>query len=281
MNTFITFVLILINCVVLFFVSFLAVGGDGSSRGVHLVQMVGYAWIFIASCLALFQCSRGNGKAGTTIAASTLPVLFVLGWVITMLGAVLKQFIELSEPTPPEVVQYCKSAGAQYSARPSAPVHSLAFDWSTSPQLSRFSYANKDPHKFGQFRFLDEIKYPPSVQFIERRFAFGLGVPAATAHPYVRKSNGGAFAGAERLTADALITYEITQPLEANKRDSFALVEITVADRRDGQVLATLRYAANGHNIPVCGETSPGEMNIAEFVFKAIGVVPAQSTTDR
>ena len=72
----------LANGVVLFFGSFLAVGGDGGADGVHRVWGYGSAWIAIFTVAALFSCARKNATTGLSIAAATLPAAWAVGLVI-------------------------------------------------------------------------------------------------------------------------------------------------------------------------------------------------------
>lgn len=90
----------------------------------------------------------------------------------------------------------------------------------------------------------------------------------------MRKPNGGVFVGVAESTADSLVTYEITKLSKVDAKNIFEMVDITVTDRRDERVLASLQYPTDGKNFPLCGETSPGEVNTAEFIFKAIGATP-------
>ena len=191
-----------------------------------------------------------------------------------MIWSVGQGVFALVEPIPTEVAETCKSGGPRYLLSPATPVHSIAFVWKTSLERGRFSYVNKDARKFGRFRFLDEIEYPQTVHFIEREFHGGFGVRTDEHWPFMSKPNGGVFVGAAESIADALVTYEITKLSKVDAKNMFELADITVSDRRNGQVLASLRYPTDGHNTPLCGETSPGEVNIAEFIFRAIGVRP-------
>ena len=76
----------LLNCVILFFASFLAAGGDGSSDGVHMVWWVGFPWIGILTLIALANCMRQRASAALAIAVGTLPVAWAVGLVILFLA---------------------------------------------------------------------------------------------------------------------------------------------------------------------------------------------------
>jgi len=272
--TVITFLIIAANCVVIYFVSFLAVGGDGSSVGVSTVRIAGFTWVAVAAVFALYQCSKEKGSVGVLITTLTLPVAYLVVSVATMAWSATQHLLIQIEPVPPQIAEVCKSGGPKFLNVPSSPIHSIAFIWDADFDRARFSYLNKDSRKFGRFRFLEDIEFPHSVGFMERRFFSGVGVSADEHRPYMRRPNGGVFVGAAELTADALVSYEFIKLSKPKARNAFELTDITVTDRRNGQVLATLRYPVDAFNSPMCGETSPGEVNIAEFIFKAIGAVP-------
>lgn len=268
-----TLLIIMVNSMMMFYLIFFASLGNGVREGVGTAQIVGYGWLAIASSFALYKCSKGKGAAGVVIAITTLPMGMAVIYVVSMTWAAGQVVLGWIEPTPSEITEVCKSGGPRYLASPSSPVHSIAFDWETSLQRARFSYVNKDPKRFGTFRSLENVEYPTTVHFIERKYSAGLAERSNEHWPYMRKTTNGIWSGVDAFTADALVTYEIEQLSEANARKKFELTEITVTDRRTGQVLASLRYPTDGHNTPLCGETSPGEMNIAEFIFKATGVL--------
>lgn len=269
-STLATLLIIIVNCLVVFFSSFLAVGGGGNAHGVWTVQILGFAWVAVVSTVALFRCSKGNGASGMAVAASTLPVALVAAYIALAIWAAGQRILGFVEATPEEVTEVCKNAGAKYLSTPVSTVHSIAFSWGTEQSVSRYSYLNENPRKFGRFRFLEEIKYPNSIHFIERQFVAGMGVRSDEHWPYMRMPIGGIFAGTGALTADALVTYEYKRLSKVDAKNVFWLTDIKVVDRRTDQVLASLQYLTDGENLPMCGETSPGEMNIAEFIFKAI-----------
>lgn len=80
---------LVVNCVVLFFLSILAVGGDGSSDGVKTVWLFGYSWLAAFAFAALVLCIRGKASAGISLAASALPSAFVAGLVVIIGGRAL------------------------------------------------------------------------------------------------------------------------------------------------------------------------------------------------
>ena len=262
-----TLIITLINVVLVFVLSVI---GSGATDSFWIGLQIGLAWVAIFCSLALVKCTRGHGQLGVGIAVLTVPA----GLVVVAMAGEIWSMREVSlrelEATPNVVAETCRIAGAQYLVSPTVPVHSIAFDWETEPTWARMSYINSDPRKFGGFRFLENIKYPESIRFIEQRERRVL--LSEMQWPYKRKPVGGVYANISELTADALVTYDYRKLSKADARNSYVLTDIAVTDRRNGMVLATLRYVTGGKSSwPICGETSPGEINIAEFVFKALG----------
>jgi len=84
------FLLIVVaNSIILFFLSFLAAGGDGSKDGILRVWLVGYAWIGIFSVVALVLCLRGKRASGLMVASSALPTGFVASLLFVIVGGLL------------------------------------------------------------------------------------------------------------------------------------------------------------------------------------------------
>jgi hypothetical protein len=76
MASFGVYLIATINCVVLYFVSFLFTGGNGTSDVVESVRWWGFIWIGIVSIAALYLCSRGKGDTGVLIALTPLPIAY-------------------------------------------------------------------------------------------------------------------------------------------------------------------------------------------------------------
>lgn len=268
MATAATLIITLLNVVLVFVISL--IGGDGTEL-IWTTQYIGFAWVAVASGFALFKCSKGSGSLGVVTALLTVPVGLTITVIAAQIWSVSEGTLRKHEAIPNEVTESCQVAGATYIASPSMPVHSIAFDWQTQLTWARMSYFSNDSPKFGGFRLLEEIKYPEAIRFIEQK---ARGVTQAEKQwPYKRKPNGGAFVEASELTADILVTYEYRTLSKAEARNSYVLTDIAVTDRRNGKALATLRYVTGSSDTwPICGETSKGEMNIAAFIFKAIGI---------
>ena len=260
----------LVNAVLVFILSLFAITGDGSSTMMGTIQSVGFIWVAVTCGFSLSKCSKGNGRAGVVLASLTVPVGLFAAIAAIELWSMKEALLRKNEATPKEVTEMCQSAGAKFLAKPSKRVQSIAFDWQTKFDWARMSYINSDAGKFGQFRFLHEIKYPETIQFIEQKAR--RNPQSEKQFPYERKPTAGEFVGVPELTADVLVTYDYKKLSKSDARNSYLLTDIVVSDRRSGEVLATLQYVTGDKsNWPICGETSPGEINIAEFIFKATG----------
>jgi hypothetical protein len=76
----------LANGVVLFAISFLAVGGDGSAKGVHSVWIFGLIWIPLFAWAAYYFGARRGWATGLLIAACALPSAFAIGTIAAYVG---------------------------------------------------------------------------------------------------------------------------------------------------------------------------------------------------
>ena len=76
-------------CVVLFFVSLLASGGDGGSGGVKAVWLFGYTWIALFGLGGFVLCIRRKVAAGISLAASALPAGWAAALVVVAVGNAL------------------------------------------------------------------------------------------------------------------------------------------------------------------------------------------------
>lgn len=83
MDSFGVYLIATINCVVLYFASFIFTGGNGASDVVESVRWWGYSGIAIASIAALYLCSRGKGDAGLLIALTPLPIAYQVMLAVT------------------------------------------------------------------------------------------------------------------------------------------------------------------------------------------------------
>ncbi|APW41450.1 hypothetical protein [Rhodoferax saidenbachensis] len=231
-----------INCAVLFFLAFLATGGDGSSDGVKTIWLFGYIWITLFTVVALAFCARKGRTAGAVIAVSTLPT----GYFASIAAIALGAGITFLKPDSAEFTAACKSSGAQFLASPTKPVHSLAYEWGRKYpiEINYFQIAANNHVSSIETR---NPRYPSGITLIENS-------PSA---------------------ADVLVrfTYPVGKDELLNALSHQGLIgyEIAVLDQRDNRTLATLRYFTDFSNRKACAPTNGGAFSVREFVLKAIG----------
>lgn len=153
------------NSVVLFFLSLLAAGGDGSDDLVRLVWLFGYLWIAIFLLASLVFCVRGKRRIGMAVSVMTLPA----GYVLALIGVLVNAGWTSLRPNSADFELACQSAGARYLAKPSAGVESIAYDWEAGtypPQINYFAMGARG-NVFGSRGGLPQ--FPPSIKFTEGR----------------------------------------------------------------------------------------------------------------
>jgi hypothetical protein len=260
------------NALAVYFLSFLAAGGDGSSGGVVTVRWFGFGAIAIATAFALTMCARGKLAAGIATAVGTLPVAYALSMVTLVAGALF----DTVAPAPNAFLAACKDMGAQYLRSPVKPVRSIAYDWKTSdhpPQINYFEVGSNG-HLSSLRGGLGLSRLPAQIEFTEGRCCRFEGSPTTGAGlPYIRRPNSDApYFGIGELSADVLVMFS-SSPAELKEEDlSLRRYDVQVTDRRTGDTLATLKYMIDMRRRRGCGSTSDGVMDERAFVLKAIGV---------
>lgn len=260
-----------LNCVVLFFVSFLA-AGDGSANGIFLVWIFGFSSIALFTLAALVLCAQGKRWTAVGTASITLPATYF----VMLVGVLVIPASKPPKPNPPEFDEACKDAGPRFISKPAQAVESLAYDWEPGTNPPTINYFTLDPK--GNIRNLqgDLPIFPPSIKFTEGRCCQFEGAPVNGIGPFIRRRNDGAnFAphiGVPELSADVLVNYKISRVHPKNWKGGLESVDISVTDRRDGHQLATMRYLLDRQAQRGCGATSEGVMDEKMFVLKAIGI---------
>lgn len=259
------------NAVGLIFLSFLAAGGDGSADGVRAIWRWGFGWIALNSLFAVALCAKGKRTLGVLVAAATLPV----GYVATVLVYGVKTGYESSlASNSPEFAAVCRTAGPTFLAQPNLPVRSIAYDWTdTHPPLINFFVAASNGHLKELRGGLGLAAYPAQIKFTESRCCRFEGRPTNGVGPFIRRPNSDAeYFGVTELTADVLVRIEQRAIGPQDATNNLVRVDLSVVDRRDGQRLATLRYAVDQRKRRGCGTTSGDVMDERAFVLQAVGV---------
>ncbi len=216
------------------------------------------------------QAMQGKGRQAAIALASPLFVVMGVMSVFVFGGYVVSLF----ERDSPAFTSACKTAGAQFYKLPASPVRSLAYDWEGeyAPPFNYFTLG------FGgrvSSLGIRDFPYPPAIEFTERRHSNREGLLVGAPGPYVRFPRQGAFYGIETLTADALVSYQLTPADELGKamvEQGMVRYELTVTDRRNGEKLAFLRYIIDSKKRRACGSTGDNTLDERTFVLKAVGV---------
>lgn len=211
-----------------------------------------------------------TGRAAIGMAALVSPVFFLYAGVAVVVMA--QMLLPDMERTPPEFVAACKHSGVEYLARPTAPVHSLAYDFegrfgprSASLRVRNgrvISSGGNDPAK---------AKLDAAMSFTERRHdPHNEGIALDPGQEYVRFPKQGKFYGIAELTADAVVFHRRTWMNDP--AGDLVLHELTVTDRRDGRNLARLRYVKGKHSQRLCGPLQDGLLSENAFLVRALGL---------
>lgn len=260
-----------LNALAVFFLSILAVGGDGSSDGIVTVRWFGFSAIAFATVLSLVMCARGKHAAGIKTAAGALPAAYA----VALLVLVASSMFDALAPAPSTFEAACKDMGAQYLRSPTKPVRSIAYDWKDGdfpPQIVYFGTASN-----GHLSDLNGglgFRLPAQIEFTEGKCCRFEGRPTTGAGlPYIRRPNSDApYFGISELSADTLVMFSSSRVELLGAQWSLIKYEVTVTDRRTGDILATLKYMLDSRRRRGCGTSANGVMDERGFVLKAVGV---------
>jgi hypothetical protein len=265
MAKFTILVLAAINGAVLWVLALM--GAGESAHFMVTVLVVGFAWIVGCTVWAWVKSSRPEG-GGVTVAAITLP----LGYLLTLVGMEFAGFLGGLKADRPEFVAACQGEGVRYIAAPATPVKSVAYDWPEGqlpPQTNSFEIGARGNVSDLRWQTPD-MRLPASIEYFESRCC-PHGGPLGEPQPYLRHERRGSIEYIPTLTADALVSYETRETRLAEAEYPMVKTHLKVIDRRDGRLLAELRYALDRHRHRGCGETSKGKMDETDFVSRAVG----------
>jgi hypothetical protein len=181
----------------------------------------------------------------------------------------------------------CRDVGVSLMERPSGPVRSLAYDWDPQrleygrPQFDRFEL---DAHgrigAMGGFPLprSDEHAKKLDFDFTESRVPDGRS-GAATINPGAPYYHFPAFRlrqpyyGVDALSADVVLHIDVSHPDELRKarsRQGVVRYELTLTDRRSGDVLGVQRFVVDQVNRRACGANVDGNISQDAFIHDAI-----------
>jgi hypothetical protein len=181
----------------------------------------------------------------------------------------------------------CSGVGVRLMARPTGPVRSIAYDW--DPQRHKYGlpltdYVELDAH--GRIRGSRFSSPPRTVgqnkkldfDFTESR-ASGRRSGAATIRPdapYYRFPSfrdHKPFYGVDELGADVLLYMDANRPEELHKAEGnqgLVRYELTLKDRRSGEIIGVQTYVLDQVNGRACGANASGIISQGEFIYDAI-----------
>ncbi len=260
----------LLNSVFWCFISLFAVTGDGGSEGIKLLWRIGFSVIGFLTILSFVLLSRRFNFLAVLSACLQVPTIFLALYT----GHHIERTIAKTRESPPELTAACRDAGVDYLAQSAAPVRSIAYDWptgSTPPYYTHFRLDDRGNLSDLQYSTAARI-FPSQIEYVESRCCRENEMPSSQISFKRWVGNSFAAQSASEITADVLVELRRTDQAVSQRNSRLSKVETVVTDRRDGRILAILRYAYDQRNGRGCGLTSPGMMDEREFVMKAVGI---------
>jgi hypothetical protein len=260
--------ILVVNCCLFLVALMLSVPGNGDDGSWNLVLFFGSGWVVLAHLLSLTLIKRGQSAIAIVIAVLTLPVGAAFGFACASAFDMYSSF----KTDSPEFELACQATKLNFVSKPNSPVRSVAYDWPPNQHPPQHSYFKMDGRKnmsaeSSGFSFLH-----PHIEFIEGRCCRNEGPPENGVRPFVRHPREGAYFGVSELSADSLVTFKQVESLKAESKSQIISWQVSVQDRRDGKILAEMRYSIDLRNRRACGETSPAVMDERAFILRAINV---------
>lgn len=232
----------------------------------------GFTWIALVALASLLLCALGRRSTAIGTASLTLPT----GYVVALASMLVFPALSSFKSNSPKFDLACKDVGPRFMAKPASAVESLAYDWEPATYPPRINYFTMDARGNVSNLQGNLPRFPKSIKFTEGRCCQFEGAPTNGVRPFIRRMNDGgndaSYFGVPDLSADVLVKYEVSRIDPTDRESSLESVGISVWDRRDGQLLATMRYLLDRQARRGCGSTSDGVMDEQMFVRKAIGI---------
>jgi hypothetical protein len=264
----ITFITAL-NAILFFFLSFLAAGGDGRSDGIKQLWHWGFSWISAFAVAAIFLCWFRQKILAVSLVTFALP----LGFIALQTLQPIKLYFSTRSANSPEFDSSCKRAGARFFSSPSAPVRSIAYDWSLKFPPKSHYYSIDDRGNLEPYIPRSSAwPYPSDIEYIESRCCRDTGAPVNRVGPYIRWQPEIEFFGITDLTADVLVLYDSAPIGPQSTASNLQQFTVTVKDQRDGRALAEWIYLVDEIKLRGCGAVSGHRLNEREFILKALGL---------
>ena len=242
----------------------------------ELKWVVGFGWIAIVLVASIILIQRGKNGVALLLSGLTLPG----ATLVLLIGNAIFETYASQKPDSAAFKSACNSVGATYFRKPKWPVSSIAYDWEIDTYPPQFSFFKIDENKNVSAQSRGVPALPKQIQFSEARCCRDEGPPLNGVRPFIHRPFIGPYYGITELSADVLVTFKQVEQPSASLKLGLEGWLISVQDRRDGQILAELRYATDRLNNRACGETSLGVMDELSFVLQAVDI-PLNPTNKR
>lgn len=214
--------------------------------------------IYVSTTIYAFSVSAGKNITLNALALASPPLILIV--IFKLYIEVTTYVVPLFEHESSAFAEACKSSGAQYLKPPAKPASSIAHDWNGDHELGYSRYELGRYGRLGGMGGFDKRipRFDEAIIFTEYKRTSNAGLSTSATGSYVRtysKDISHRFA-VSTLTADILITHRVSPEEELSKapiNQGPVTHELTVTDRRDDQLLATLKYVVDQRDRRICG----------------------------
>ncbi|NPC59379.1 hypothetical protein [Caenimonas soli] len=227
--------------------------------------------------LAVMLRHSGSTQSRASVALLSWAVLPPLLSVVPMVLAPSNPIVESARENN-EFASLCKDVGVQLTARPVAPVRSLAYDWDRQRFSERPFWDFVELDGKGQIQSYGSgpislgaagQQKKPTFEFTERPVGDRPGFPYA----HFPVPNTGQAYGVKTLSADVLAFLDVDKPEELKKapvQQGAVRYRLTLTDRRSGEILGVYTYVVDMVNKRACGTNMANAISQDAFIYDAI-----------
>lgn len=254
------------------FILFFLVSLSLNQSLVNLTLSLLFVFYLIAIIYILIRSTEGRNPPFAGVLVLPPLLVFLILIFVTFIYSEIDKKKKMSENYP-IFKEECRNAGAQYYKLPTIPVHSIAYEYDEGHFIYNSYYETAGagngkiitiptPRSINKMSSEYKKTFPVQIEFTEYRNSSG----------YVRVPRQGASYNIDTLSSDVLVEYKMTPLSAANVELNIDRHDLNIKDRRNGEVLAHLRYIIDKKNYLACGCTQDYEIEEKYFVLKAIGL---------